>query len=207
MSVLTDNTAKLRKILEKVENLPEMPPSVAQATPTISVSSGGLITATATQEAGAVAAGTKSATRQLTTKGGSTITPGDAEQTAVSAGTYVTGDIKVAAAAGGKQVVTGTITITNTNKDFAVQLGFKPTILMIDPSASSSSVGDGVHDVHVVGSKVSYYFKSGGSAYQSFNTTLSSFATITLSGGSLFLTFKSSSRSWVNQTYTWYAVE
>lgn len=111
MSVLTDNTAKLRKILEKVENLPEIPGSVAQATPSITVSSGGLITASATQEAGVVASGTKSATRQLTTKGGTTITPGTSEQTAVSAGTYVTGDIKVAATASGKQVASGSVSV------------------------------------------------------------------------------------------------
>ena len=97
MSVLTDNTAKLRKILEKVENLPEIPESVAQATPTISVSSGGLITATATQEAGVVEAGTKTATKQMTTKGSSSIAPGTSQKTAVSAGTYVTGDVVVEA--------------------------------------------------------------------------------------------------------------
>ena len=71
--------------------------SVEQATPVITVSSSGLITATATQAAGEVAAGTKSATKQLSTKGATTITPSTSEQTAVSAGTYVTGDIKVAA--------------------------------------------------------------------------------------------------------------
>lgn len=135
MSVLTDNTAKLRKILEKVENLPEMPPSVAQATPTISVSSGGLITATATQEAGAVAAGTKSATRQLTTKGGTTITPGTSEQTAVSAGTYVTGDIKVAGVTPGKQVATGTATMSwDSSKrvyKISIATGFNPTYALL----------------------------------------------------------------------------
>ena len=42
-------------------------PTTTQATPTISVSSGGLITASATQTAGYVVAGTKSATKQLST--------------------------------------------------------------------------------------------------------------------------------------------
>jgi hypothetical protein len=60
-----------------------------------------------------VASGTKSATKQLTTKGGTTITPGTSEQTAVSAGTYVTGDIKVAATAGGKQVASGSVSVKN----------------------------------------------------------------------------------------------
>lgn len=72
-------------------------PTATQATPTISVSSSGKITATATQSAGYVASGTKTATKQLTTKGATTITPSSSEQTVVSAGTYVTGDIKVAA--------------------------------------------------------------------------------------------------------------
>lgn len=60
-----------------------------QTAPTISVSSSGLITATADG---------KSSTKQLTTKSATTITPTTTTQTAVSAGTYVTGDIKVGAA-------------------------------------------------------------------------------------------------------------
>lgn len=76
-------------------------PTATQATPSITVSSTGLITASATQPAGYVAAGSKSATQQLPTKAGTTITPTTSEQVAVSAGTFVTGDIKVAAAEGG----------------------------------------------------------------------------------------------------------
>ena len=78
--------------------VPDVPDPVDQATPVITVSDSGLITAKATQGAGVVAAGTKSATKQLATKGATTITPGASEQTVVSAGTFVTGDIKVAAA-------------------------------------------------------------------------------------------------------------
>ena len=77
------------------------PDTVEQATPAISVSSSGKITATSTQTAGYVAGGTKTATKQLTTKGATTITPSSSVQTAVSAGTYVTGDIKVAAVSDG----------------------------------------------------------------------------------------------------------
>lgn len=75
--------------------------SVTQATPSITVSSSGLITAKATQSAGLVSAGTKSATKQLTTQGAKTVTPSSSEQVAVPAGTYVTGDVKVAAVSGG----------------------------------------------------------------------------------------------------------
>ena len=65
-------------------------PEVAQATPTISVSSSGLITASATQTAGKVAAGTKTATEQLTTQAATTYTPSTSNQT-IAAGTYCSG--------------------------------------------------------------------------------------------------------------------
>lgn len=73
-------------------NLPE----VTQATPSISVSSGGLITASATQSGGIVEGGTKSSTKQLTTQAAKTVTPGTSNQTAVASGRYTTGDVQVA---------------------------------------------------------------------------------------------------------------
>lgn len=63
---------------------------VEQATPQISVNADGLITATATQKAGYVEAGTKSATKQLTAQAAQTITPGTADKT-IAAGRYLTG--------------------------------------------------------------------------------------------------------------------
>lgn len=71
-------------------------PEVEQATPAISVSSGGLITATAAQVGGIVADGTMSATQQLTTQGAKTVTPGTSTQTAVASGRYTTGAVQVA---------------------------------------------------------------------------------------------------------------
>lgn len=71
-------------------------PEVEQATPSISVSSGGLITATAVQVGGIVADGTMSATQQLTTQGAKTVTPGTSTQTAVASGRYTTGAVQVA---------------------------------------------------------------------------------------------------------------
>lgn len=71
-------------------------PEVEQATPSISVSSGGLITATAVQVGGIVADGTKSATQQLTTQGAKTVTPSTSTQTAVASGRYTTGAVQVA---------------------------------------------------------------------------------------------------------------
>lgn len=70
--------------------------SATQATPSITVSSGGLITASATQSAGYVASGTKSATKQLTTQAGKTVTPGRTQRTAVASGRYTTGTVYVA---------------------------------------------------------------------------------------------------------------
>lgn len=65
-------------------------PTAAQATPSIDVSSGGLITAKSTQTAGYVAAGTKSATKQLTVQAAQTITPGTSDKT-IASGRYLTG--------------------------------------------------------------------------------------------------------------------
>ena len=79
--------------MSKVTNLP----TATQATPSISVNSSGLITASATQTAGYVAAGTKSATKQLTTQAAKTITPCTSSQTAVALGRYTTGAVTVAA--------------------------------------------------------------------------------------------------------------
>lgn len=70
--------------------------TATQATPSISVSTAGLITASATQSAGYVSSGTKSATKQLTTQAGKTITPGTSQQTAVASGRYTTGTVYVA---------------------------------------------------------------------------------------------------------------
>ena len=86
---------ELESVLEGKASTPALP-SVEQATPTITVSSGGLITASATQEAGAVPAGTKSATKQLTTQAAKTVTPGTSQQTAVESGRYTTGAVVVA---------------------------------------------------------------------------------------------------------------
>lgn len=71
-------------------------PQVEVATPTISVSDGGLITATTQQGKGYVAGGSKSSTQQLSTQGAATIMPGTTDQTAVSTGRYTTGNVKVA---------------------------------------------------------------------------------------------------------------
>ena len=76
------------------------------ATPAISISSDGLITASSAQTAGYVAAKTTTATKQLTAQSAKTITPSSSAQVAVGVGKYTTGDITVSA------VPTETKTIT-----------------------------------------------------------------------------------------------
>lgn len=71
-------------------------PTATQATPAITVSNAGQITASATQSAGYVAAGTKSASRQLATQPGKIVTPGTSQQTAVDGQVYTSGPVYVA---------------------------------------------------------------------------------------------------------------
>ena len=94
---LETNTTSLQELLSEVSSLPEPVAATTQATPTITVSSAGVITATSTQEEGHVASGTKTATKQLTTQVAKTITPSTSSQTAVASGVYTTGTVKVAA--------------------------------------------------------------------------------------------------------------
>lgn len=69
--------------------------STTQATPSITVDANGLITAIASQTAGWVTAGSKSATKQLAFQAAKTITPSTTDQVAVSSGYYTGGNITV----------------------------------------------------------------------------------------------------------------
>lgn len=66
-----------------------------QATPTVTIDANGKISASATQTAGYVSAGTKTGTMQLNTKAATTITPTTSSQTAVAKNVYTTGAITV----------------------------------------------------------------------------------------------------------------
>ena len=70
-------------------------PTTTQATPDITVDSSGLIIATATQTDGYVAAGTKTATKQLAFQAAKTITPGTIDQVAVAANYFTGGAVTV----------------------------------------------------------------------------------------------------------------
>ena len=202
MSIVNVNTEKLLDILEKVQDLPKPLNSVEQATPTIAVSSTGLITASAIQGAGVVSAGTKSATKQLSTKGATTITPSDSEQTAVNAGTYVTGDIKVGAAQG-KQVVTGTVTqsynAANKNATISFAPGFNPTYAMLVCVTS----GDGYSSTQGRGQ---YIMLKNGTWTSVATYGYDNIAyTATYSNGTVTLSVSNGSSS-MNGTYQWVAV-
>ena len=71
-------------------------PTATQATPSVSIDSAGKITASATQTAGYVSAGTKTSTHQLAFQPAKTITPSTASQIAVSSGYYTGGNVTVA---------------------------------------------------------------------------------------------------------------
>ena len=104
------------------------------ANPTISVSGGGLITAQASiSAAGYLAANTsKSATQQLATQAGKTVTPTNAEQIAVEAGKYVTGDIKVAPQSSGPDTSDATAT--------ASDIAYGKTAYIADGSKATGNV-------------------------------------------------------------------
>lgn len=101
---LTDATVEAAKLLKGVtahdkkgEKVTGTLADVTQATPAITVDAAGKITASATQAAGVVAAGTKSATKQLTVQAAKTVTPSASAQTAVAKGVFTTGIVTVAA--------------------------------------------------------------------------------------------------------------
>lgn len=72
--------------------------TVTHANPTASINSTtGLITASHTQTAGYVNAGTTTDTLQLTTQDAKTVTPTELSQTAVAAGVYTTGTVTIGA--------------------------------------------------------------------------------------------------------------
>lgn len=94
-TTIQSNNTDLQAILSKINDLPAMS-TTTQAIPSIIVnSSTGLVTATATQTAGYVNAGTKSSTYQLAFQAAKTITPTTTSQIAVSSGYYTGGAVTV----------------------------------------------------------------------------------------------------------------
>lgn len=114
-------------------------PTATQATPSISVSSNGLITASSTQSAGYVDAGTKSATQQLTTQTAKTVTPSTSEQTAVASGRYTTGAVKVAPIPDNYIIPSGTLEISQ-NGTHDVKSYASVNVAIAEASGGSASI-------------------------------------------------------------------
>lgn len=124
-------------------NIEKSVSTVTQATPSVSINSSGLITASATQSAGYVSAGTKSGTKQLTTQAAKTITPSTSTQTAVAKNVYTTGAVTVAAIPSNyEDVATETAAYTTELSDLQTQISALETAL--EGKASGGSGGGSV---------------------------------------------------------------
>lgn len=120
-----------------------------QATPVITVSSTGLITAKSTQTAGYVSDGTKSATKRLTTQGAKTITPSTSSQTAVASGRYTTGSVIVSAVPTEAKTVelsmkNGNQTISRSTNKFMTSVIVKKPLTLIPENIKKDVVIGGV---------------------------------------------------------------
>lgn len=115
--------------------------TATQATPTVSIDANGKITASATQSAGYVSAGTKSGTKQLTTQAAKTITPSTSSQTAVAKNVYTTGAITVGAIPSNYEDV-GTETNAYTTKLATLETAITALETELEGKASGGS-GDG----------------------------------------------------------------
>lgn len=142
----TVEAAKLRKGVtahdKKGDKITGSLADATQATPAITVDAAGKITASATQAAGVVAAGTKSATKQLTVQAAKTVTPSASAQTAVAKGVFTTGIVTVAAVyavIGVTYPAGSTVTCTNGSKTLRAQDTTGKAMFVI-PSAGTWTV-------------------------------------------------------------------
>lgn len=136
-STLQSNNTDLQAILNAINGLPEV---VEQATPTISVSSNGLITATA---------GTKASTYQLAFQAAKTITPSTANQIAVSSGYYTGGNITVAAIPSSYVMPSGTLNVT-ANGTHNVKNYVSVSVNVAGGSGGDASAEDGLVDGNLI---------------------------------------------------------
>lgn len=154
---LQSNNTDLQALINKANSL-ETINNVEQATPSITVNSSGLITATATQSAGRVSDGTKSATKQLTTQGAQTITPSTSNKT-IASGIYLTGtqtikgdaNLKAANIASGVSIfgVTGT---HSGSEDLSAELTTQDSLIsQIQTALQGKAAGGGGGGIYVVG--------------------------------------------------------
>lgn len=117
--------------------------TATQATPSVSINSSGLITASATQTAGYVSAGTKSGTKQLTTQAAKTVTPTTSSQTAVAKNVYTTGVVTVGAIPSNYEDVS-TETTSYTTKLASLETAITALETELEGKASGGSGGGSV---------------------------------------------------------------
>lgn len=112
-------------------------PTTTQATPSINVSEGGLITASVNQTAGYVTGGIKSATQQMSTQGAATFNPTSDIRKIISKGTYCTGDIQIGANTGVKMEI-GTFYPTNSYRLYVSGLDVTSNNFVVFPAENES---------------------------------------------------------------------
>lgn len=113
--------------------------TASHADPTVSLNSTtGLVTASHTQTAGYVSAGTTTDTLQLTTGSGSTVTPSSTSQTVSTSGKYMTGDVVVNPIPSEYVIPSGTTNITSNGT--ANVAGYASASVNVQPSLQSKTV-------------------------------------------------------------------
>lgn len=203
-------------------------PVVEQATPEITVNSSGLITASATQEAGRVTAGTKTATKQLTVQTTQTIIPGTSDKT-INSGIYLIGtqtikgdgnliqaNIKAGVSifgvmgsleassggnTGGLAVRTGTI--TGTGEGITIDTGLSSISYFMIAKTSISATG--VIQLIAKGTSAYYVYCSSYSQYLSTCVSAKSSNYIKLNGGTFQWTATGTMSFTVDAEYEWFA--
>lgn len=192
---------------------------VTQATPAITVDAAGKITASATQAAGVVAAGTKSATKQLPVQAAKTVIPSASAQTAVGKGVFTTGIVTVAAvyAAIGVTYPSGSVctctngTLTMTAKDtsgkaiFVIPSAGTWTVTATDGTNTKSKSVEITSEGQSVSVKLdymTYLFREGIGQITPFTSAKEKNATISINANGIVMNYTSVSNGQVGVSTT-----
>lgn len=186
-------------------------PTVDVATPEIALQPDGTVVAYVNQPEG-YTAGYKQATLQLPTQEGKTVIPGNAEQVAATAGTFLLGDILVAAASGGRPFACGTVTastisagVSEMNKITVTGLAFTPvTIFIVSSRSAANSTNTYMHLYDSVQKVYRTYTCSLDSNGDYYCLEISTSSAVTVSGNA-FYTYKTGYGN-DSGTYYWFAL-